>query len=54
MAPRVLAKPPDHLVGRLPVPHAGRRAREFVANLPVSEEDREKIAHLNAERLFAL
>jgi predicted TIM-barrel fold metal-dependent hydrolase len=28
--------------------------REFLANLPVSEQDREKIAHLNAESLFTL
>lgn len=28
--------------------------REFLAKLPVSEQDREKIAHLNAEKLFNL
>jgi predicted TIM-barrel fold metal-dependent hydrolase len=28
--------------------------REFIERLPVSEEDREKMAHLNAEKLFAL
>jgi hypothetical protein len=29
-------------------------AREFLGKLPVSEQDREKIAHLNAEKLFTL
>jgi predicted TIM-barrel fold metal-dependent hydrolase len=28
--------------------------REFLGKLPVSEQDREKIAHLNAEKLFTL
>jgi uncharacterized protein len=28
--------------------------REFITNLPVSEHDREKITHLNAEKLFTL
>jgi hypothetical protein len=28
--------------------------REFLGKLPVSEQDREKIAHLNAEKLVAL
>jgi uncharacterized protein len=28
--------------------------REFLVKLPVSEQDREKIAHLNAEKLFTL
>ena len=28
--------------------------REFLGKLPVSEKDREKIAHLNAEKLFTL
>jgi predicted TIM-barrel fold metal-dependent hydrolase len=27
---------------------------EFIGKLPVSEQDREKIAHLNAEKLFTL
>jgi len=28
--------------------------RKFLGKLPVSEQDREKIAHLNAEKLFTL
>jgi uncharacterized protein len=28
--------------------------REFLGKLPVSEQDQEKIAHLNAEKLFTL
>jgi uncharacterized protein len=28
--------------------------REFIGKLPVSEQDRGKIAHLNAEKLFTL
>ncbi len=28
--------------------------REFISKLPVSDQDREKIAHLNAEKLFTL
>ena len=28
--------------------------REFLRKLPVSEQDREEIAHLNAEKLFTL
>jgi hypothetical protein len=30
------------------------RGREFLGKFPVSEQDREKIAHLNAEKLFTL
>jgi len=30
------------------------RARAFLDNLPVSSADRERIAHINAERLFQL
>jgi len=28
--------------------------REFIEKLPVSEDDREKMAHLNAKKLFSL
>jgi predicted TIM-barrel fold metal-dependent hydrolase len=28
--------------------------REFIEKLPVSQDDKEKIAHLNAEKLFSL
>jgi len=29
-------------------------AREFLENAPISQQDKEKIAHGNAERLFRL
>jgi uncharacterized protein len=30
------------------------RTREFLGKLPISEQNREKIAHVNAEKLFTL
>lgn len=46
---------PDRIIYAIDYPYLTQTgAREFVEQLPISQEDREKIAHRNAEKLFRL
>ena len=45
----------DHLLFATDFPYVPLKgARPFVENAPLSEEDKEKFAHLNAEKLIHL
>ncbi|HZZ06771.1 amidohydrolase family protein [Paraburkholderia sp.] len=45
----------DRIIYAVDYPHLTHTGpREFLEDLPVSQEDKEKIAHSNAEALFRL
>ncbi|TCL55195.1 amidohydrolase family protein [Kineothrix alysoides] len=45
----------DRIIHSVDCPFIGNEeARPFIENAPISSEDREKIAHINAEKLFRI
>ncbi len=44
----------DHFTSAMLVENTPSPATEFLRALPISEQDKEKVAHLNAERLLRL